>query len=63
MKYNYEATIGGYSFLMNEPDTIEVWENMSGEHPDSYIKVKPGSIKDEKQFHEEISFWYLKNVG
>ena len=57
----YEAVIGSYSFLMEEEDTIEVWgDNL--ENPETYIFVKKGDIKNEKQFQEEVSFWYIENI-
>lgn len=61
-KANYECTIGGYSFLMNDPKTIEVWLDNSGEFPDSYITVREGSIKSLKDFQTEVSYWYMDNV-
>lgn len=61
-KYNYESNIGGYSFQMNTPTSIEVWVDSSGEFPDNYITVKEGSIKSKKDFETEISYWYMTNV-
>lgn len=61
-KAKYEGTIGGYSFQMTESTTIEVWMDSSGEYPDSYITVKEGSIKNLKDFQQEISYWYMDNV-
>lgn len=57
----YEGTIGGYSFVMTESTTIEVWDDFGSEYPEAYIYVKPGSIKNEKDFHIEISDWYMKS--
>lgn len=59
---NYEGTINGYSFLMNNPKTIEVWVNSGGDFPDFYINVREGSIKNQKDFEKEISFWFMDNV-
>lgn len=59
----YESTIGGYSFLMNDSKTIEVWLDSSEEFPNSYIQVREGSIKSLKDFQTEISYWYMHNVG
>lgn len=59
----YERNIGGYSFVMANESTIEVWIDSSGEHPDCYITVKPGSINSQKAFDQEISWWHMKNVG
>ncbi len=58
----YEGTIGGYSFQMTNPKTIEIWVDSSGEFPDNFINVREGSIKNQKDFEKEISFWYLDNV-
>ena len=55
----YEAVIGGYSFVMTEETAIEVWGDFGSDFPDSYIYVKPGTIKTEKDFHKEISFWFM----
>ena len=63
MKVLYEGTIGVTSFMMTDDSTIEVWGNNNNDTPESYIYVKPGSIRCEKDFHTEISFWYMKNVG
>jgi hypothetical protein len=62
-KVLYEGNVGNYSFVMSEYDTIEVWSSLDLEEPDSYIFVKEGSIKTEKQFHQEISYWFMNNVG
>jgi hypothetical protein len=59
----YEGNVGSYSFLMVDENTIEVWSDMSSEHPESYIFLKDGDVKNEKSFHYEISSWYIKNVG
>ena len=32
-------------------------------YPESFIYVKDGSVKCQKDFDTEISFWYLENVG
>lgn len=58
----YEGNVGNYSFIMNESDTIEVWGD-DLERPESYIFVKQGSVKCEKDFHQEISWWFMNNVG
>lgn len=63
MRTLYEGTIGVMSFMMVDPSTIEVWGPSDNELPESYIYVKEGSIKNEKEFHQEISFWYMKNIG
>ena len=60
-KGKYEAEINKYYFIMNDDDVIEVWSDYDGEHPESYIYVKAGSIKNEKDFHWEISDWFIKN--
>jgi hypothetical protein len=61
MSKNYEGNVGNYSFIMNEEDVIEVWGN-DLERPETYIFVKVGSIKSEKDFHKEISFWFMENM-
>lgn len=62
MSKNYEGNVGNYSFIMNEEDVIEVWGN-DLERPETYIFVKAGSIKSEKDFHKEISFWFMENMN
>lgn len=59
MNKRYEGNIGDYSFIMGSDDTIEVWESSMGDQPDSFIFVKPGSIKSQKDFEKEISFWWM----
>ena len=63
MKVIYEGAIGSHSFQMTDKTTIEVWTDFDNERPESYIFVKEGSITNEKEFHQEISYWYMKNVG
>jgi translation elongation factor EF-Ts len=60
-KIKYEAEINNYYFIMKDEDTIEVWTDYDGEHPESYIYVREGSIKNEKDFHFEVSDWFIKN--
>ena len=60
MKIIYEGSIGSYSFQYKEGDIIEVW-GFDNEQPESFIYVKEGSIKSEKDFHAEISYWFFKN--
>jgi len=62
MADKYEAEINGYHFVLESPDTIEVWETRDDELPLSYINVK-GEIKSEKDFHYEIMDWYAKYVN
>lgn len=63
-KAKYEGVVGSYSFIMiDEEDIIEVWKDFADEHPESFIYLKKGAVKSEKDFHYEISDWYLKNVG
>ena len=59
----YEGSVGSYSFLMTDENTIEVWSDMGSDRPESYIFLKEGSITTEKDFHQEISYWFIKNVG
>lgn len=58
----YEGTIGSYSFQMLEDDVIEVW-GFDNDRPESYIYVTKGSVKNEKDFHTEIAYWYMQVVG
>ena len=62
-KVIYEGTVGSYSFIMNDDNVIEVWRDFADEHPESFIYLKDGAVKTEKDFHYEISDWYLKNIG
>ena len=62
MKVLYEGTIGVTGFMMTDDSTIEVWSDDNNETPESYIYVSPGSIKNQKKFEEEISFWYMRNM-
>jgi hypothetical protein len=55
----YEGNIGIYSFIMNESDVIEVWSESDLDRPESYIFIKGKPIENEKEFHKEISFWYM----
>ena len=59
----YEGNVGTYTFQMVDSTTIEVWADLSSEYPESYVYVKEGSIKNEKDFHWEISDWYFKNIS
>lgn len=63
MKVIYEGTIGSHNFQMVDNQTIEVWTDFDNERPESFIFVKDGSVKNEKAFHQEISYWYMQNVG
>ena len=62
MKNKYEGVIGTYSFVMSDEATIEVWSDFDNDNPDSFIFLKEGAVKSEKDFHSEISFWYLKTL-
>jgi hypothetical protein len=59
----YEGNVGSYSFLMVDNNTIEVWLDTSTEYPESFIHLKEGTIKCEKDFQTEISYWYMHNVS
>jgi hypothetical protein len=63
MRQVYESNIGEYSFIMNEDDKIEIWRNSDLSSPLLYLEVDPGSIDSEKEFHSEISYWYINNHG
>lgn len=56
-----EANINNYTFKHNEKTLfIEVYDSENSEEPYSFIKVNVGLT--EKDFHFEISDWFLKNV-
>jgi hypothetical protein len=61
MSKNYEGNVGNYSFIMNEETVIEVWGD-DLDRPETFIFVEKGSIKTEKDFHSEISYWFLDNM-
>jgi hypothetical protein len=61
MKIIYEASVGSYSFQMTDADIIEVW-GFDNERPESFIYLKEGSVKTEKDFHYEVMSWCSKNV-
>lgn len=60
MKIIYEASVGSYSFQMTDDSIIEVW-GFDNERPESFIYLKEGSVKTEKDFHQEISYWCINN--
>lgn len=62
MKIIYEGSIGQYSFQMIDNDIIEIW-GYDDDRPESFIYLKKGSVTSEKAFQQEISFWYMENVG
>lgn len=62
MKIIYEGVIGSYSFQYKEGDIIEVW-GFDNEQPESFIYVREGSIKNEKDFHTEISYFYITKLN
>lgn len=62
-KVLYEGNVGSYSFIMTDENTIEVWTDMGSERPESYIFLRDGEVTSSKKFEEEISYWYIKNVG
>lgn len=61
MKVKYEAQIGSYSFQMVDDNMIEVW-GYDNDRPETFIYVRDGSIRNEKDFHYEIMSWVSKNV-
>lgn len=61
-KTKYEGSIGSYSFIMNDENCIEVWKDFGDDHAETFIYLKEGAIKSEKDFHTEISYWILNNV-
>ena len=57
-----EANINNYTFKHNEKTLfIEVYDSENFEEPYSFIKVNVDLT--EKDFHFEISDWFLKNVN
>jgi hypothetical protein len=58
----YTGNINSYTFIMKEEgdDVIEVWSDMDAEFPESYIYLKEGEIKNERQFHMEIADWWVR---
>jgi hypothetical protein len=58
----YIGNINSYTFIMKEEgdDVIEVWSDMDAEFPESYIYLKEGEIKNERQFHLEIADWWMR---
>lgn len=63
MNGKYEGNVGNYSFIMQDDDVIEVWSQSDLDQPETYIFVKEGSIKNQKDFEKEISFWWMENIG
>lgn len=62
MKIIYEGVINGHNFQMIDETVIEVWTDLDNTRPESFIFVKEGSIKNEKDFHYEIMEWSSKNT-
>lgn len=60
MKVIYEGIIGAYSFLMTDGDVIEIW-GQDNDRPESFIFLREGAIKNEKDFHMEIMSWASNN--
>lgn len=56
----YTAEISGYYFSMENDSLIEIRENLEDELSMACIRVNPGSVKTEKDFHYEIMDWYTK---
>lgn len=57
----YEGNIEGYTFIMKNKREIEVWDDLSKEFPECFIYLREGSITNEKDFHKEISYWWMDN--
>lgn len=58
----YTGSINNYSFIMKEgDDVIEVWADLETTYPESYIYLKEGEIKNERQFHMEIMAWWSRH--
>ena len=57
-----EANINNFKFKHNEKTLfIEVYDGENSEEPYSFIRVT--DTISEKDFHYEISDWFLKNVN
>ena len=63
MTEKYEGNVGNYSFIMNEEDVIEVWADSNLEQAETYIFVKPGTIRNKKDFDAEIMWWWNETIG
>ncbi len=57
----YEGVIGSYSFQMTDENVIEVWGS-DNDRPESYIYLREGAIKCQKDFDTEISYYYMSNT-
>lgn len=57
-----EANINNYLFKLDKANNIiEVYEGSEASRPYSFIRVEKGIT--EKDFHIEISDWYMNNGG
>ena len=57
-----EANIKSFKFKLNESSSlIEVYDDQKAEEPYTFIRVADNI--NEKDFHFEISDWYIKNVS
>lgn len=54
--------VSGFKFIKASDTLIEVYDVTDDEFPSSFIRVKPGDIKDEKSFQLEVMDWVSKNV-
>ena len=55
-----EADINNFLFKLDKPNNIiEVYINTETDHPYSFIRVEPNI--SEKEFHIEISDWFMTN--
>lgn len=59
----YEGVIDEYSFVMRTNTHIEVWSDKSDNYPLTFFTINEGDIKSEKDFHTEISYWFMENRG
>lgn len=54
----FESQIGKYNFRFDDGNVIEVSE--IGDRNRTVLREIPvKDLQDEKQFHKEISFWYM----
>ena len=60
MQNKYEIVVGGFTFMMVDDNTIEIWGG--GEFPDSFIYLRDGEITNKVQFEKEVGFWIMRNT-
>lgn len=56
----FESQIGKYNFRFDDGNVIEISE--IGDKNRTVIREIPvKELENEKQFHKEISFWFMEN--